>query len=315
MKVEIADFSCPGTMTACNSWPGVMIQRTFLDILEASVNAGFILVTAAWYRKYEHASRMGVWAACVGLSKIIGGAIAYGCVAGYEKHPKANFSSWKILALVTGLVSIVYGICMLLSMAGSVVTARWQNQKDRVLAVERLRGNHQGVGTTHYKRYRAKETWLDYRTWWYVFFVLSSQIPAAGLMLFNSILVKSHGFDTKTTLLLAMPDGLVNILANWGLWGCCGQSPETTVGMHSSQLGLHLWRRSLRRAGLGGAALRALRSTRRLLSLVGHQRNSMVPRHIAYERQRAWPHQEDFKQWHSLYGARAGVLCWSTVIH
>ena len=35
-------------------------------------------------------------------------------------------------------------------------------------------------------------------------------------MLLNSILVKSLGFDTKTTLLLAMPGGLVNILANGG---------------------------------------------------------------------------------------------------
>ena len=63
------------TMAACDSWTGLMIQRTFLGSLEASVNCGFMLVTAAWYRKYEHASRVGVWSACVGFSGILGGAI------------------------------------------------------------------------------------------------------------------------------------------------------------------------------------------------------------------------------------------------
>ena len=73
-----------------------MVQRAFLGSLEAVVNAGFMLVTAAWYKKYvlaqrimnlrrilivgfnsryEHASRVGIWSACVGLSNVIGGAI------------------------------------------------------------------------------------------------------------------------------------------------------------------------------------------------------------------------------------------------
>ncbi|KAK5117488.1 hypothetical protein LTR85_008873 [Meristemomyces frigidus] len=204
------------TMAACHNWSGLMVQRTFLGSLEASVNCGFMLVTAAWYRKYEHASRVGVWSACVGVSGILGGAIAYGCVAGYDRHPNAHFSSWKILALCTGLLSVVYGNCMYFFMAGSVVTARWLNEDDRQLAVERLRNNYQGVGTTQYKHYQAKEAWLDYRTWLYVLFVLVSQIPAAGLTLLSSILIKSLGFDTKTTLLLAMPGGLINTMANYG---------------------------------------------------------------------------------------------------
>lgn len=44
----------------------------------------------------------------------------------------------------------------------------------------------------------------------YVLFVLTSQIPAAGLTLLSSILIKSLGFDTKTTLLLAIPQGAIS---------------------------------------------------------------------------------------------------------
>lgn len=50
----------------------------------------------------------------------------------------------------------------------------------------------------------------------YVAFVLSSQIPSAGLTLLSSILIKSLGFDTRTTLLLALPTGAVLIISNFG---------------------------------------------------------------------------------------------------
>jgi ACS family allantoate permease-like MFS transporter len=36
------------TMVACNSFKALMIQRVFMGTLEAVVNCGFVLVTAAW---------------------------------------------------------------------------------------------------------------------------------------------------------------------------------------------------------------------------------------------------------------------------
>lgn len=151
-----------------------MIQRTFLGSLEASVNCGFMLVTAAWFRKHEQATRTGAWSACVGIATIVGGIIAYGCVAGFEAHPNASFTSWRILALCTGLISVVYGMCMWKLMATSVVTAKFFTTDERIIAVERLRGNHAGVGTTVYKRYQAKEAWTDYRVSQVNFQVFSS---------------------------------------------------------------------------------------------------------------------------------------------
>jgi len=34
-----------------------------------------------------------------GLATIVGGIIAYGCVAGQEKNPNMSLPSWKIMAL------------------------------------------------------------------------------------------------------------------------------------------------------------------------------------------------------------------------
>ena len=56
-------------------------------------------------------------------------------------------ASWKIMALYLGLFSIVYGACMWYFMAGSIVTAKFFSGEEKTLAVERLRGNHQGIGS------------------------------------------------------------------------------------------------------------------------------------------------------------------------
>ncbi|ORY10119.1 major facilitator superfamily domain-containing protein [Clohesyomyces aquaticus] len=202
-------------MCACHNFMGLMVQRTFLGALEACINTGFSLITASWYRKYEHGSRTGMWSSCTGMATMIGGLIAFGCVDGQTKHDTA-ISSWKILALITGLVSIAYGICMWFFMAPSAVEARFFSEAEKMQAVKRLRDNHQGAGSRQYKRYQAIEAFLDIGTWMYVVFVLSSQIPAAGLVLLQSILIKNLGFTTKATLLLNIPQGFISTLCNLG---------------------------------------------------------------------------------------------------
>lgn len=138
------------TMAACHNFTRLMIQRVFLGTLEAVVNCGFVLVTAAWYKKYEHVSRVSIWSSCNGLATIVGGLIAYGCLAGQERKRQA-LESWRIMALCLGLVSMIYGGCMLKWMAGSCVSARFFDQEEWALAVERLPENHQGIGSHQLK--------------------------------------------------------------------------------------------------------------------------------------------------------------------
>lgn len=150
-------------MSACHDFAGLMVQRTFMGMLEAVINCGFSMVTAQWYRKYEHATRVGVWSCCTGVAILVGGLIAYGCVVGEENHPNSTFTSWKILALVTGLVTIVYGSFMLYFIPASAVTANFFTEDEKTLAVERLRENYQGVGSNQYKKYQTKEALTDLR--------------------------------------------------------------------------------------------------------------------------------------------------------
>ncbi|KAI0162731.1 MFS transporter [Pestalotiopsis sp. NC0098] len=198
-------------MALCHDFTGLMVQRAVLGSLESVVNCGFVLLTARWYRKTEHGARVSLWSACNGLATVVGALIAYGCLSGTEAGVRTALPSWKIMALCLGCASMVYGLAMFLVVAPSLLEARFLTDHEKRLAVERLRDNHQGIGSSAFKWHQAREALLDVRTWLYVAFVLTSQMPAAGLSLLSSLLIKSLDFDSRQTLLLGMPGGALQI--------------------------------------------------------------------------------------------------------
>lgn len=133
-----------------------------MGFFEVAVSCGFLLITAKWYRKFEHATRVGIWAGCNGLSAGIGGVVAYGCYQG-SKNDGITFPSWKIMALVTGATTVLFGASMFSFMSESAVKSTFLNEEEKTIAIERIRGNHQGVGSHQFKWYQFREAFTDLR--------------------------------------------------------------------------------------------------------------------------------------------------------
>lgn len=150
-------------MSVCNSFTSLMIQRCFLGCFEAVVNCGFVLVTASWYKKSEHGVRVSIWSSCNGLATIVGALIAWGCLTAQTDGLKSALPSWKIMAVCLGCVSVVYGACMWYFMPGSMLEAKFYSEEEKRQAVERMRENHQGIGSHKFKWYQAREAFLDIR--------------------------------------------------------------------------------------------------------------------------------------------------------
>lgn len=83
--------------------------------------------------------------------------------------------------LVTGLLTVSVGIVFLFVIPDSQLNARWLSKEDRVLAVERVRVNQQGIGNKHFKWYQLKEALLDPLTWAFFFYALVADIPNGAL--------------------------------------------------------------------------------------------------------------------------------------
>lgn len=91
---------------------------------------------------------------------MIGGFIAYGIAVGVRKSG-AVIAGWRIVFLWTGLFTAAIGVIFWFFVPDNQLNARWLSKGDRILAVERIRQNQQGVGNKHFKLYQLKEALTD----------------------------------------------------------------------------------------------------------------------------------------------------------
>lgn len=204
-----------GTTLSCfaavNNFAGAVAVRFFLGVFEAAVTPGFALFTSQWYTKKEQGTRVGIWFSFNGFAQIFGGLVAYGIARGTAIHGSA-IEPWKIVFLVTGLLTVVIGIIFLFTMPDNQMNARWLKKEDRILAVERVRINQQGIGNKHFKMYQLKEALIDPLTWAFVFYALVADIPNGGISNFFSQLITSFGYTAEESLLYGTPGGVVEIV-------------------------------------------------------------------------------------------------------
>ncbi|KAE8309957.1 MFS allantoate transporter [Aspergillus transmontanensis] len=194
------------------SFAGAIAIRLFLGVFEAAVTPGFILITSQWYTKKEQGSRANIWFSFNGVGQMFGGVVAYGIAIGTEKHG-SSIAPWKIVFLVTGVLTILLGLIFYWIVPDNQLNARWLKKEDRVLAVARVQTNQQGIGNKHFKLYQVKEALLDPMTWAFFFYALIADIPNGGISNFFSQLINGFGFSKEQSLILGVPGGAVEVIA------------------------------------------------------------------------------------------------------
>lgn len=78
---------------------------------------------------------------------------------------------------MTGLLTIAMGTVFLFVIPDNQLKCRWLSESDRLLAIERIRVNQQGIGNKHWKMYQLKEALLDPLPWAFFFYALIADIP------------------------------------------------------------------------------------------------------------------------------------------
>ncbi len=142
---------------ACSNYEGIMAQRFFLGFFEAGVSPAFFTIISTWYTKPEQAFRAPFLNSCQGFGGVIFCAIFYGCTFIGDKPT----DSWRYIYYVIGSLTIAWGFVVLVFLPDSPVTARWLNQRDRFVAVERIRDNQAGLTNHMIKPRQILETVSD----------------------------------------------------------------------------------------------------------------------------------------------------------
>lgn len=206
-----------GAILCLHSTPkyaGFIVLRTLLGAFESTVSPAMVIITGQWYRKEEQFFRTSIWFCFNGLGIIMGSAIAYGCAVHGDKY---SMEAWKVLFIVTGLMTIAVGFMFLFHIPDDPSGAWFLTAEEKLMVVARIRTNKQGFGNKHFKKYQFIEALKDPLTWLYFFLALATNIPNGSMTNFGAILLNSDfGYSPKDALLMNMPTGAVEIV------GCAG---------------------------------------------------------------------------------------------
>jgi MFS family permease len=147
----------------CTRFAALMAIRFILGALEGCATSGCVLLVSRFYAKDEHALRVGAFYTGNAFAQMAGAAVAFGISSGFAPSNNLSLAGWKALFVLTGGMTIVYGSAMLKFLANTPLDARWLSREEKHLAIERLRVNHQGIGTKIFKWSQVREAFTDPR--------------------------------------------------------------------------------------------------------------------------------------------------------
>ncbi|KAJ9155594.1 Allantoate permease [Pleurostoma richardsiae] len=193
---------------AAKNWAALVSLRVLLGCFESAVAPALILLTTMWYKKSEQPPRMGFWYVGTGTGSIIGSIASFG----FQHYTGKEFTSWQIMFLVFGLITIATGITVMLVMPDNPMKSSLTHD-EKIWAIERLRENKTGIENKHFKPYQMLECFRDPQTWLISIITIASNVPNGAVSSFQATIIKGFGYTSKETALLSIPSGVVAVIS------------------------------------------------------------------------------------------------------
>ncbi|KIW17549.1 hypothetical protein PV08_04743 [Exophiala spinifera] len=200
-------ISCAGAF----NYQGLFAQRFFLGVLESGISPVWMMVVGGWYRKEEQTFRMGVWYSAASIMSLLAPIVNYGL-----GHINGSLAPWRYMFIVAGVITTLWAFVILFVLESDPIHAKSLNEREKFIAISRLRENNSGIRNRHFK---APQLWelLTSAHFWLVFFMavtinVSNAVPTT----FNPIIIKAMGFSGLNALLLTMPTGGVGLVTTLG---------------------------------------------------------------------------------------------------
>lgn len=110
--------------------------------------------------------------------------------------------------IVGGVMTILWAFVIIFFMPPDPIRAKGFDERERYIAVARLRINNAGVRNVHFKKEQVFEALLDEKFWLVVIMGFLCMIAAGPVNAFIPQIVAAFGFSVLNTLLVLLPGGI-----------------------------------------------------------------------------------------------------------
>ncbi|RKL29098.1 hypothetical protein BFJ70_g10809 [Fusarium oxysporum] len=175
---------------------GLMVLRFIMGALEAPLFPAVTILNTMWYKKSEQ--------------PLVTGIVSYGI-----GHVEAGIASWRLLFLVVGGFTLIWGAILTIWLPDSPLGDNFMKGRQKYIALDRVRDNMTGIENKEFKWYQVREAFTDYKKYLLFIFFLSMNVPTGGLVTFAAQIVSGLEYGRLETTLLGMPTGMMQSLAGF----------------------------------------------------------------------------------------------------
>lgn len=198
------------TKGTVRGWMSASVRVSSPLLVNTMARAHSSLITAQWYRRSEQPLRIAAWYGTNGIATIVAGILAYG----FGHITNGPLHEWQILYLFAGLITIITAPIVWWRLDSDIASARFfADDYEKAQAIERLRANQTGTGSTEWKWSQVVEVLVDPKAYLWIGIGMLPNIGAAVTNVFGPTLIKNFGFDKYITTLLTMPFGFLQTVA------------------------------------------------------------------------------------------------------
>ncbi|ANB12645.1 hypothetical protein AWJ20_906 [Sugiyamaella lignohabitans] len=194
--------------------------RALLGILEGGFIPDIVLWLSFFYTSKELPIRLSFFWTALSVTTIITSIMAYGLL---RLRGVCGMPGWAWLFLIEGLITLLIGLASFFMMPASAVQTKtwfrkkgWFTEREEKIVVNRVLRDDPSKGDMHNRQaITPKLLWeslKDYDLFPIYMLGLIAYIPATPQSFYISLMLKSLGFSTFNTNLLAIPYNVIHII-------------------------------------------------------------------------------------------------------
>ncbi|KAF5263291.1 hypothetical protein FOXYS1_5961 [Fusarium oxysporum] len=192
----------------CTNFAGIATIRFFLGLCESIIGPVFVIITSNWWTRPEQAFRTAFWLSGTPIGNFFGGILSYalGLIHG-------SIATWKIFFLFFGSLSLAFSFVLMYLMPDNQSNARWLDERQKTIAIERVRENQTVTKDSEWKWHQFWEALRDPQTVFFFVTAMGNTMPSTFASQFSSQIVKGFGFTAiQTTLISTCPAAVIQLL-------------------------------------------------------------------------------------------------------
>ncbi|KAL7941292.1 major facilitator superfamily domain-containing protein [Trichoderma barbatum] len=188
----------------CNNFASLFVVRFLLGLSESCIVPAFLLSMSMFFTYQEQAVMMSVMWSIGNSSPITSGFLSYGVLW----IDTGSFHPWKWLMVITGVITIIFGVLIYLFYPDSPLHANFLTYEERAQAILRIKGNNSGIEQKQFKKHQFVEAIKDPKTWLFALHAWSQEM-GNGINNQTSLIINSFGFTVFQTTLLSTVSGVI----------------------------------------------------------------------------------------------------------